>query len=54
MHTNNTKLIICVKFSENGLIPLPILRKIEEMYDNDQLKLQNAFNSYDACSAIGK
>lgn len=45
--------MISDKFGEDGLIPLPILRMIEKMYDGNQLKLQTAFDDYDICSAIG-
>jgi len=33
---------------------LPILRRIEELYEQDQAKLDTAFNGYDKCSSKGK
>jgi len=39
-----------IQFDEFGLIPLTILRKIEEMYENDLKKLDTAFNGFDKCS----
>jgi len=42
------------KFAESGLVPLSVLRKIEEKYENDLVQLQTAFNDVDQCSSIGK
>jgi len=42
-----------MKLEEGGMIPLPILRKIEELYEQDQAKMDTAFNGFDKCSSKG-
>jgi len=44
---------LLLKFEEGDLIPLPILRKIEEMYEKDQAKMNSAFNGFNKCSSKG-
>jgi len=36
------------------MIPLEILRKIEEKYESDAAKLDNAFESYSQCAGKGE
>jgi len=41
------------QFKDNGLVPLEILRKIEEKYENDLGQLNTAFDAMNQCSSIG-
>jgi len=43
-----------LQFYDNGLIPLEILRKIEEKYESDDKKLDNAFDSFNQCAGKGQ
>jgi len=52
--TGDLRNINYLQFEEGGPIPLPILRRIEELYEQDQAKLDTAFNGYDKCSSKGR
>jgi hypothetical protein len=38
---------------DNSLVPVPILKEIEQLYQEDALRLDTAFNNYLTCSGLG-
>jgi hypothetical protein len=42
-----------VQFLNNALIPLPVLKEIENLYQEDAIRMNTAFENYHQCSRLG-